>query len=397
MPTMKTSRLLAVCDLLAEPAPSLEPEEVARVGAEQVARLAGTELGVVLIEGTGGLVTGAYPRSIGRKASLALLEASEGDWAGLVMDASRLDGVFHADEQVRAVSFEAAGRFRGVVAAVSPISGGFTALEEWLIIVSGRRFAAQLELIALHEDRLAKAQIVSDVESASEMQRSLLPQAENAAGFNIAGLLRPARILAGDLYDWRVTPQRTTATIADVSGKGSAAAMMMGSVRAAFRHTGGSDSPSQILTEIGAELWPVLERTSRLVTMATAVYRPLEGTLRVASAGHSPVIVRQAGNTRSIAPTGVPFGVPGPAPEDRSFEFTDEDLLVLASDGLVDQTSVRGDQFGVDRLLEAVSRSSGSSQEVASSLIEAVDAHGGRSPQQDDQAVVVLKSSTAAS
>ncbi|MDH5615885.1 MAG: serine/threonine-protein phosphatase [Acidimicrobiia bacterium] len=397
MDTMQTSRLLAVCDLLAEPATLLEPGEVARTGAEHIARLAGTELGIVIIDGPGGLVTGAYPRAIGRKASLALLEVSAGHRAGHVMDASWLDGAVHTDEGVRAVHFEAAGRFRGVVAAVSPISGGFTALEEWLVIVSARRFAAQLELIALHQDRLAEAQIVSDVESASEMQRSLLPQAESSGHVDIAGIVRPARIVAGDLYDWRVSAQRTIAAIADVSGKGSAAAMMMGSVRAAFQHTRGSDSPTRILTEVGSELWPVLDRTSRNVTMAAATYRPAEGSLRVASAGHSPVIVKQAGNTRSIAPTGVPFGVPGPGPEDRSFEFAGEDLVVLASDGLVEQTSENGDQFGIDRLLEAVSRSSGSSHEVARSLIDAVDSHGGPSPQQDDQTVLVLRANAAAS
>ncbi len=68
---------------------------------------------------------------------------------------------------------------------------------------------------------------------------------------------------------------------------------------------------------------------------------------------------------------------------------------MLASDGLVEQSNGGRELFGVDRLLEAVSRSRGTSEDVASSLMAAVDAHGGVSPQQDDQALVVLQASGA--
>ena len=384
------ARLLAACDLLAEPIPHLDAYAITRVTAELVARLTASDLGAVAVEGPEGSVVGSYPRRVGTVASSLLLERATGHpWS--VLDGSDLADLVGHDLDILAVGFEAAGRYRGVVMTVDPVRGAFGAIDEWLLVVTARRVAAQFEVVALHHDRLVDQQLANDARLAGEVQREMLASGTDAPGLDIAGLSRPARHVGGDLFGWHSDDRGTIVTVADVSGKGAAAALLMASIQASVRQAfvSGVAGPAELIDRVRAETGPLLERTSRIVTMAAVAF-DLGGGTTVASAGHSPVVVRSGGRAELILPDSVPLGVPaGPASE-RTHLLATGDVVVVGTDGLIDQRDRSGTAYGVDRLLAAIDQAGGESRGMAERLLESVATFAGDSPQEDDQALVVV-------
>ncbi|MDH3250843.1 MAG: serine/threonine-protein phosphatase [Acidimicrobiia bacterium] len=393
--TNDSARILAACDLLAEPVPHLNRESIVRLTAELVARVTASDQGVVALEGPDGTIVHSYPRRIEEVASSALLRRASVS-PGWLLDTGDLEDVFGRGLDVRAVAFEAAGRYRGVVAALGPIGGAFGAIDDWLLMVTARRVASQFEVVALHEDHLADQMLANDARLAGEVQQAMLPSSSDAPGLDVAGFARPARQVGGDLFGWYSDSSGTNVTVADVSGKGASAALLMASVQASVRQAlaAGITGAASLIDRVRTDTGPVLEQTGRIVTMAAARFHP-EPRVTIASAGHSPVIVRSGDGCELILPDSLPLGVPARASVGRTLPFADGDIVVLGTDGLLDQCDPAGRRFGVDRLLTAVAAARGTSNEVAEAIVASVAEFAGGVPQEDDQALVVVTRGSA--
>jgi serine phosphatase RsbU (regulator of sigma subunit) len=177
-------------------------------------------------------------------------------------------------------------------------------------------------------------------EHAARIQRDLWPQTvPELEGYELAGACRPAEDVAGDLYDWRVTPDGDLdLTVADVMGKGIGAALVMATLRASLRSAPLELGPAERL-KLAADLMALENDEEGLfVTVFMARLRPATGELSYVDAGHGYCAIRRAdGELAALSEHSLPVGVRG----DEEFHegrtvLQPGEMLVVHSDGLVE-------------------------------------------------------------
>lgn len=358
------ARLIAVADLLVDEGRVLDRVGIAQSAAEQVARLTRAAHAHVALAGPDGAVHAAYP----------------GPASGINFDLeARIDGASTV----------------GSVRVAGPIDGSFSHLDAWLVDVVARRIESQLAVVDLHESKVAQAEVVRDAELAGELQRALV-SAERCTTprANAAGRLVPARQVGGDLFDLIEVDGGLLAVVADVSGKGAAASLLSAAVLSSVHHHAGEVgvAPALLLRAVAMSMAPMLDRTGRLVTLAVAGVTWQGGELRVASAGHHPVLLRDDAGVRAVTPTAPPLGVVRPGSDEFTAAFPAGASLLLASDGIVDQRDPFGVPFGMDRLATLFEGVSGGPEPIVRFVLDDVTTHTGGVPQDDDQALVIVTS-----
>ena len=208
------------------------------------------------------------------------------------------------------------------------------------------------------EDELR--QLESELELSQIVQRALLPQqVPSIPKYDIAAFSRPAQIVTGDYFDFLKFEDGTHGfVLADVSGHGVSAGMLMGSLQTVFHTlTPTTDSPVDVLTRIN-RLYIHNISFSTFVTIFFAKLDPVSRILSYANAGHNPPLLhrRSTEETSWLRPTGAAIGLV----EDyrshlESIELGEGDALVLYTDGIIEAFNPQGtDQFGYERLLEVV-------------------------------------------
>ena len=194
----------------------------------------------------------------------------------------------------------------------------------------------QLEHILQERDRVA-AELHRELELAREVQRSLLP-AENRAPLGVVGLNVSAKEVSGDFYDfYKLHTGQVAFCIADVSGKGMNAALLMAKASSLFRCLGkGVHDPSKLLAMLNREIFETSIR-GMFVTMTAGVFDPQTRRVQLANAGHLPALQMNGRYlVREYSAGAPPLGI---APEATfpSEEFQLEDhSLYLYTDGLLE-------------------------------------------------------------
>ncbi|XRC72660.1 SpoIIE family protein phosphatase [Streptomyces xinghaiensis] len=230
-------------------------------------------------------------------------------------------------------------------------------------------------------------------ETAVTLQRSLLPQKlEQPDDLRVAATYQPGgtdEAVGGDWYDViTLGAGRTALVIGDVMGRGVRAAAVMGQLRTAVRAYARLDLPPhevlQLLDGLAAEIDP-----NQIATCLYAVHDPNENRLVHASAGHLPIIVRDADGTvhRAAEPTGPPLGTGGWVHTSGSVPLEPGATAVLYTDGLVERRDADIDD-GVSALEQALAGADGTPQAVCDRLIRAL---GVTADHDDDVAVLVLQ------
>lgn len=231
-----------------------------------------------------------------------------------------------------------------------------------------------------------------EFDRAADVQRSLLPRhAPDLPGYEVAGLCAPARAVAGDFYDWHlVEPDRLGITIADVMGKGIAAALLMATVRAVLRATGREPDPAAALSAAAATLSEDLDETGAFVTLVHTRLCPATGIVQHLDAGHGLTFhVRRGEDVSRIASNGLPLGtLPDVDWEVTTVPLEPGDLLVSVSDGFLD---LYGDVNEGIHAFMALARSATGAQDFVDRL--ASSTRGRALP--DDVTAVALHRTTA--
>jgi sigma-B regulation protein RsbU (phosphoserine phosphatase) len=262
-------------------------------------------------------------------------------------------------------------------------------------MVSNLKFRDQHQMADLQEV-VAKEQGV-----AAEIHHGLMPRnPPRLAGWEVETLFKPGFEIGGDHFDYfRIDDTHLGVIILDTSVRGVSAALVMAMARAYIRGAApGVLSPAEVLTKVNRLLAADLSQ-GQYVTALYAVIDTANGTAKVASAGHLPLIVyRHAkGETTVVNPEGIALGLDvGPVFE-RTIRDTDVpvgvgDRLVLHTDGALKVQNETGDEFGEDRLYAAIRREAPkNSQAFVNFVGAAIDAFHGTTPQNDDVTISTVK------
>jgi sigma-B regulation protein RsbU (phosphoserine phosphatase) len=240
-----------------------------------------------------------------------------------------------------------------------------------------------------------------DLALAAEVQKRLLPeQAPRSDVAELAAISVPARGIGGDYYDFiDVGDHRIAIALADVSGKGVSAALIMSAVQALLRMIA-SEGTSLPLSELAAKMNRSLYRSTPSNKYATFFYGQVDGTshtLRYVNAGHNPpYLVRSADGPPQIQQLPVGGAVVGMFPEMSYDEGTVEvkpgDVLVAFTDGVTEAHSPSEDEFGEERLQDLLRRVAHlPAREISLRIAEELKNWIADAPQYDDLTIVVMK------
>jgi sigma-B regulation protein RsbU (phosphoserine phosphatase) len=235
----------------------------------------------------------------------------------------------------------------------------------------------------VHQEAMAKRRIEEELQRASEIQRILLPAEPPAfPGFLLAAAYQPAKVVSGDYYDF--IPLDNThlgIVIADVSGKGVPASLVMATCRGLLRLAAQrSLSPAEVLKLVNRHLFGDI-REDMFVSLAYCVVDSVTGDVTLARAGHDPpLLYRQAtGTIELLKPAGLALGVDQGNVFDRATrELTvtlgPGDRILLYTDGVTEALDAAGgEEFGVERLQEAF-RAAASAGAAAPEILAAIQA-----------------------
>jgi sigma-B regulation protein RsbU (phosphoserine phosphatase) len=228
---------------------------------------------------------------------------------------------------------------------------------EVLMLLSSQ-VAIIIEKVMLHENLIEKQRLETQLEVARQVQLALLPARDpQIDGFEISAYNFPTEEVSGDYYDWvRIYDDQIGMVIADVSGKGMPAALLMAFLRASLRaatHIG--YAPAVSMSKVNYLLWESIER-NQFVTAFYGIFDATNRTLAYSNAGHNPALVMEVdGSARFEERGGVPLGM---FRDTRYYEYyltiESGQMLVLYTDGLTEARSATEEEYGRDRLVESV-------------------------------------------
>ena len=270
-------------------------------------------------------------------------------------------------------------------------------MEDVRLVAQIARFAAiKLETTRLREEAIEKRLMDEELRTASNIQRRLLPPAPTGiAGYTFVGTNQPSRTVSGDYYDFLVRPDgRMYFVIADVSGKGVPAGLMMAGLQVAFRIFAKSNpDPATLVTQLNASLYETLPR-SKFVTLFLGRLDTSTGVVEFVNAGHTPPLWIRRGGAEEVLAGDILLGVLTTATySNRKLQLERGDSLVLFTDGVTEAQNVSGSDLGAAALVRAVRGTFGKDADaVANAIGEAVQAHAGDSEALDDDVTVVVVS-----
>ncbi len=258
----------------------------------------------------------------------------------------------------------------------------------------GRFLARWRGAADLHRDRLRMKQ---ELEYAREIQLSMLPRGAPKVGWlEVAALSLPATEVGGDYYDYfPIGADKLAIVVGDVTGHGVASGLVLSGVRSSLNLLQDDlDRPHEILTRLNT----MLKRTSTprmLMTLAIAVVDHRAGTLRVATAGHPPILVaRTGGEVIEVGAGSCPLGALRRARyQEHAVSLAAGDVILLYSDGLVEAVSDDGELYGWERLGASLRRhaAAASANAVRDGLLRDVWDFKGDQAQLDDLTMVVAR------
>ncbi|HKG60078.1 MAG TPA: SpoIIE family protein phosphatase [Pyrinomonadaceae bacterium] len=269
--------------------------------------------------------------------------------------------VLQGVRSVLAVPLGVADKVFGIIYADSPIAEGRFTEDHLKVLTTLASVAAiRVENARLVEARLERERLERELALASEIQQRFQPTAPpHVNGYELQGISFPCYEIGGDYYDFIEREDgRLVIALGDVSGKGTAAALLMSSLHAAIHAQSAShDSLVATISAVNRYLADNIP-SNRFVTLFYAELDPESGSLSFLNAGHNPpLIVHSAGTVEQLASGGLPLGIKRDAEyrEGRT-QLQSGDVLVIYSDGVTEAQSPTGEEFGATRLYEVVSR-----------------------------------------
>src|SRR5438094_7655971 len=305
--------------------------------------------------------------------------------------------VLQGVRSVLAVPLGVGQKVFGIIYADSPLAEGRFTEDHLKVLTTLASVAAiRVENARLSEEQLERERLERELQVASEIQQRFQPaSAPQVTGYELQGISFPCYEIGGDYYDFiQRSDGRMVVALGDVSGKGTAAALLMSSLHAAVHAQ--ADIHNSLVKTISAVNRYLVESIppNRFVTLFYAELDPEKGSLNFLNAGYNPPLIVHAGGTmEQLAAGGLPLGIMADAEfrEGRT-QLRPGDVLVIYSDGVSEAVNPNGEEFGPTRLYEVVARNLDASAGGIRDRIEsALTKFCQGTPAADDITLVIVK------
>lgn len=265
-----------------------------------------------------------------------------------------------------------------------------------VLMMLASQVAIIIEKVMLHEQLIEKKRLETQLEVARQVQLELLPPSDpKLEGYDVSAYNFPTEEVSGDYYDWvKIYDDQIALVIADVSGKGVPAALLMAFLRASLRgatHIG--YSPQISMAKVNYLLWESIER-NQFVTAFYGILDASNRSLSFSNAGHNPAMLLDAqGRVRFMERGGLPLGM---FRDSRYHEYylsiEPGEILVLYTDGVTEAMNPKGEEFGRERLAQSVKANSHlSARELISAVHSDVNEWTDGQGAHDDATFFVIK------
>jgi len=298
-----------------------------------------------------------------------------------------------------AVPLMVKSRLIGILTLYDRKDGGvFTEDNARLLAIIAGQSAQIVENARLEEEERQYTKMREELTVAATIQTDLLPaHVLDIPGYDLFASTLPAASVGGDYYDFLdAAGAASSLCVGDVSGKGMPAALLMANLQATLRAgLEASGHPGKVLEQSNRLLFKSTS-AEKFATVFLATIDNALHELTYANAGHDPALVMSAdGSFKELPATGLPVGLFESAEyEEQTVVLEPSDVVVIFSDGITESMDVKSNQFGRERIVEAVTRAKhGSAEEIARELLKAVEAFSKGAPQSDDRTLLVLKRS----
>jgi sigma-B regulation protein RsbU (phosphoserine phosphatase) len=274
--------------------------------------------------------------------------------------------------------------------------GDFLLSDARLLMLFAHQAATAIETARLHRAAIEKERMDRELEVAASIQREILPrELPRFPGVALAGETRPTRQVGGDYFDFfPLAGGRFAFVVADVSGKGVPAALLVSTLASAF-HLQIEDArdPADLFSRVNRHPF----RFSRARKFATAFFGLLEGgsgLLQYVSAGHNPgFLARASGALEELPATGRPLGMFHDSEwKIGTLRLEAGDRLCVYTDGITEALNLSGEEFGAGRLATLLREAPSEMplESLAKQVFASVTAFAGDAPQYDDQTLILL-------
>ena len=290
----------------------------------------------------------------------------------------------------------------GVLAiANGPGSAPFTKSDFVVFKSIAEQSAFALYNAIVYSEANEKKRLDHDLKIARDIQRVLLPsQAPSVNGFEISGINIPARQVSGDYFDYiKVDDERLGVVIADVSGKGIPASLIMAMCRSVLRSEARQNpSASDVLRKVNRQLYPDIKE-DMFISMAYVILDHAHNAVTLSRGGHdAPLLYQRTTETvTTLKPPGMALGIDSGSVFDRitsdfSVPLERDDCLVLYTDGVTEALDPEGNEFGVERMMESVRASAiDGAPAIITRLTDDLRSFVGTHPQNDDITLIAVR------
>ena len=258
------------------------------------------------------------------------------------------------------------------------------------------QIAIAIENARLYEELAQRERAIQqDLEAAQKLQAVIMPsEPPDIEGLDVGVVLRPARLVSGDLYDFfEYDDEHAMLAFGDSSGKGAAAALYGALLSGLLRSLAPRRrSPAALLKSLNDTLMQ-RQAPARYAALLVMLWQPRERRFILANSGSTTPVVCRGKEILYPKATGVPIGLlEGVDYEETVFDAEPGDLLVLYSDGIADQTNEAGEDYGSARLPAALREFCRlGAQQIANRILEDCREFRGSVPVHDDQTIVALR------
>ncbi len=276
-------------------------------------------------------------------------------------------------------------------------SEAFSEDDQRLLSIIASQSGQLIHNMKLQQSELEERRLKQELELAHKIQQKLLPKEDPTCRlFEVAACYEPAEAVAGDYYDYFYRDEQLSGiVIADVSGHGTSAAMVMTLVKGILCSvTQKNQSPAQILTEVNAILCKILPR-QMFVTMIFIQLDPSHKRLRFASAGHTPLVFyqSQSNSCQMMECRATALGLKSEVQyEEKELAVASGDFIFAYTDGVTEAADAEHQLFGEERLIHSVCASCAeSASDIICRVRQDVRDFLGHTLHEDDIAMIGIK------